>query len=73
MEEVVILDNLEVFRQNGFRFLVDEEAPPMKRLQVSGHFSHGGAEVLCFILMACSWLFSAHSLPSPGHRLLYRR
>jgi DNA mismatch repair protein PMS2 len=42
MEEVVILDNLEVFRQNGFRFLVDEEAPPMKRLQVSGHFSHGG-------------------------------
>lgn len=35
MEEVVILDNLEVFRHNGFHFHVDEDAPPMRRLKVS--------------------------------------
>lgn len=37
MEEVVILDNLEVFRHNGFHFHVDEDAPPMRRLKVTSH------------------------------------
>jgi len=34
MEETVIMDHLDVFRKNGFQFVVDEEAPPMKRLQL---------------------------------------
>jgi DNA mismatch repair protein PMS2 len=35
MEEVVIMDNLDTFRKNGFQFDIDEEAPPLKRLKVS--------------------------------------
>jgi len=34
MEEVIILEHLHTFKQNGFSFLVDPEAGPMQRVKL---------------------------------------
>jgi len=34
MEEVIILEHLPTFKQNGFSFLVDPEAGPMQRVKL---------------------------------------
>ena len=31
----VVLDNLDIFRQNGFAFSVDADAPTMRRLRLT--------------------------------------
>ena len=35
LEEMTILDNLELFRKNGFDFQVDEDQPPCSRLSLT--------------------------------------
>lgn len=33
--EITLIDNLEVFRKNGFDFVIDENAPPMQRVKLT--------------------------------------
>ena len=33
-EEIIVTENLEVFRKNGFEFEIDQEAPPTKRIKL---------------------------------------
>lgn len=33
--EIILIDNLEVFRKNGFDFLINENAPPMQRVKLT--------------------------------------
>eukprot|EP00026_Physarum_polycephalum_P002224 Phypoly_transcript_02229.p1 GENE.Phypoly_transcript_02229~~Phypoly_transcript_02229.p1 ORF type:complete len:950 (+),score=182.31 Phypoly_transcript_02229:39-2888(+) len=34
-EEMVVIDNLEVFQNNGFLFAIDEDAPPRQRVKLT--------------------------------------
>lgn len=41
-DELVVMQNLDIFRSNGFNFLVDDDAPATKKLKLTSHpFSFG--------------------------------
>ena len=33
--EITILENLEIFEKNGFKFIIDEEAEPTKKIKLT--------------------------------------
>eukprot|EP00051_Salpingoeca_urceolata_P022299 m.359958 g.359958 ORF g.359958 m.359958 type:complete len:1014 (+) comp19953_c2_seq4:5393-8434(+) len=35
LQESVVIENVELFRKNGFEFAIDEEAPPTRRVRLS--------------------------------------
>ena len=35
VNEGILMDNIEIFRKNGFDFVIDEDAPPTKRVRLS--------------------------------------
>jgi DNA mismatch repair protein PMS2 len=35
INESILADHLEVFRKNGFDFVIDSDAPPMKRVKMT--------------------------------------
>jgi DNA mismatch repair protein PMS2 len=37
VDEMIVMDNMEVFRANGFDFTVDEDAAPTQRLKLSAY------------------------------------
>ncbi|XP_037944784.1 mismatch repair endonuclease PMS2 [Teleopsis dalmanni] len=36
VNEMILLDNLEVFEKNGFKFQIDQDAPPTKKVRLLG-------------------------------------
>ncbi|KAG8446925.1 hypothetical protein GDO86_014395 [Hymenochirus boettgeri] len=60
VNESVLLDNLDVFKKNGFDFIVDEEAPVMERVKLvslptckNWTFGQADIEELIFMLSDC--------------------
>ncbi|XP_021348194.1 mismatch repair endonuclease PMS2-like isoform X3 [Mizuhopecten yessoensis] len=54
--ETILMDNLEIFHQNGFDFLIDEQAPPTQRVKlvstpVSKNWNFGKEDVEEMIFM----------------------
>ncbi|XP_076448637.1 mismatch repair endonuclease PMS2-like [Babylonia areolata] len=54
--EVILMDNLDIFRKNGFDFIVDETAPPTQRVKlkstpVSKNWSFGKDDIEELIFM----------------------
>jgi DNA mismatch repair protein PMS2 len=44
MDELVVMDNLDIFRANGFDFTIDHDAPPTRRIRLSSYFFSKGTE-----------------------------
>jgi DNA mismatch repair protein PMS2 len=36
-DEMVVMDNLDIFKKNGFEFLIDEEKPPTQIVHMLAH------------------------------------
>ena len=36
-DEMVVMDNLEIFKKNGFEFFIDPEKPPTKIVHLLAH------------------------------------
>ncbi|XP_041085155.1 mismatch repair endonuclease PMS2 isoform X2 [Polyodon spathula] len=60
VNETVLIDNLEIFRKNGFDFITDEDAPATKRVQLvslptSKNWTFGPQDIeeLIFMLSDC--------------------
>ncbi|XP_062594363.1 mismatch repair endonuclease PMS2-like [Saccostrea cucullata] len=58
--ETILIDSLEVFKKNGFDFIIDESAPPMQRVKltsipVSRNWTFGKEDIeeLIFMLSDC--------------------
>jgi DNA mismatch repair protein PMS2 len=43
-DEMVVLDNLDTFKMNGFDFVIDEEAEPTRRIKMTAYPFTKGAE-----------------------------
>lgn len=43
-DEMVVMDNLQTFKINGFDFLIDEDAEPTKRIKMTAYPFTKGAE-----------------------------
>ncbi|XP_065887523.1 mismatch repair endonuclease PMS2-like [Dysidea avara] len=37
VNEDILLDNIDIFKRNGFEFSIDQQAPPTKRVKLIGH------------------------------------
>lgn len=50
VNEQILMDNLEIFKKNGFTFKIDEHAPPTKRVK------------LLTIPMSKNWMFGKEDI-----------
>jgi hypothetical protein len=78
VEESIVMDNREMFRKNGFHFVIDEQAPPRQQVKLASvpfsknkQFGVEGARayVLCVVCVCCA-LCSARCA---HHRLVCAR
>lgn len=54
--EIILMDNIEIFRKNGFEFVIDEEGPPTQRVKlvstpVSKNWNFGKEDIEEMIFM----------------------
>jgi DNA mismatch repair ATPase MutL len=60
VEESIVMDNREMFRKNGFHFVIDEQAPPRQQVKLASvpfsknkQFGVEGARVCCAYCVSC--------------------